>query len=166
VGLIIGLFFLVGGLGLRRMGDSGWPLGETEELLGSNPTGDVFAMIGTIWAGVGGLLLLLFVALLLASRRAGGSDGPTLAHHVGAAHRYGPSQPTVADGLTQLAALKDRGLLSEEEWATAKAMYLGKQSDHRASDVRLLEQLHDLYEAGGLSESEFNAKKWEILARS
>jgi hypothetical protein len=163
VGLVIGLFFLVGGLWLRSAGAGGWPLGEAEELIGEDPAGDVLGMIGTIWAGVGALLVLLFVVLAVSgpghARRQGRRAEPPPASSA-------PQAASVADGLTRLAALKEKGLLSDEEWAQAKALFLVKPSDHRQADAQVLEDLHDLYRAGGLSESEFNTKKWEILARS
>jgi hypothetical protein len=73
---------------------------------------------------------------------------------------------SVADDLTRLADLAQKGLLSPEEWERAKELYLGKPADRRGTDARLLDELHDLFREGALSESEFNAKKWEILARN
>jgi hypothetical protein len=72
----------------------------------------------------------------------------------------------VADELSKLAELSQKGLLSPDEWERAKDLYLGKPLDRRSADAHLLGQLHDLYRDGGLSESEFNTKKWEILSRT
>jgi hypothetical protein len=78
----------------------------------------------------------------------------------------GTNSVGVADELSRLGELAQRGLLSPTEWERAKELYLGKPTDRRDADTRLLVQLHDLYRDGGLSESEFNTKKWEILART
>ena len=110
---------------------------------------------------MGALLLVVFLVVSVAAR---GRRGTSQAFTVPTAPR-GTSEH-VADGLTRLAALKERGLLSDAEWAQAKALFLGKPADHRQADAQVLEDLHDLYRAGGLTESEFNTKKWEILSSS
>jgi hypothetical protein len=76
------------------------------------------------------------------------------------------SQPGVADELEKLARLRDEGVLTPEDWERAKSLFLGKPADRRQEAVVLLSQLHNLYRAGALSESEFNAKKWDVLSRS
>ncbi|HEY1117314.1 MAG TPA: SHOCT domain-containing protein, partial [Acidimicrobiales bacterium] len=113
----------------------------------------------------GALLLVLFAALLVFGGRSAAAPAPTVTYPT-VLHRPTAEAATMADGLTRLADLKDRGLLSDDEWQRAKALYLGKAPDHRAGDAQLLDDLYDLHLAGGLSESEFNAKKWEILERS
>ena len=78
----------------------------------------------------------------------------------------GGSTASMADELAKLSDLAAQGVLSHDDWERAKQLYLGKPPDRRAGDTQLLSQLHDLYRAGALSESEFNSKKWEILSRS
>ncbi len=72
---------------------------------------------------------------------------------------------SVASELERLAALKSSGALSEDDWARAKDLFLGKAPDAQERAVEHLRELHDLWRSGVLSESEFNAKKWEVLSR-
>ena len=74
--------------------------------------------------------------------------------------------PSVADELTKLAGLRDAGVLSSDDWEQAKTMYLGKPLSERDEAISQLRKLYDLHRAGVLSESEFNIKKWEILAKT
>lgn len=55
------------------------------------------------------------------------------------------SNADVADELSKLAELVERGLLSAEEWERAKQLYLGKPVDQREADTRLLRELNDLF---------------------
>jgi hypothetical protein len=71
----------------------------------------------------------------------------------------------VADELSKLAALRDGGLLSLSEWERATALHLGKPPTARDAAIAQLRSLHALYRDGVLSESEFNMKKWDVLAR-
>jgi hypothetical protein len=71
----------------------------------------------------------------------------------------------VADELAKLAALKDSGMLSEAEWDRATTLYLGKPLTAREEAISQLRSLHSLHVQGVLSESEFNSKKWDVLAR-
>lgn len=73
---------------------------------------------------------------------------------------------SVAEELAKLAALRDSGVLSGEDWERAKDLFLGKGPDQRRVAIEHLRQLHGLFKAGVLSESEFNSKKWDILAGS
>ncbi len=72
---------------------------------------------------------------------------------------------SVADELAKLQELRHEGVLSEDEWTRAKELYLGKPEDKRGRSVHALRALHELYQTGALSESEFNMKKWDILSR-
>lgn len=72
----------------------------------------------------------------------------------------------VADELAKLASLKESGMLSEEEWGRATSLYLGKASSAREEAIAQLRSLHSLHKQGVLSESEFNMKKWDVLARN
>ena len=97
---------------------------------------------------------------------------PLLAYHRDAAKKHfaagghtRPAEVNAGDGLTSLAALLQQGLLTDEEWDRAKALYLGKGPDARAQAVSMLGQMYSLYQQGALSESEYNMKKWEILSR-
>ncbi len=71
----------------------------------------------------------------------------------------------VADDLDRLAAFAQQGLLTSDEWTRAKEQFLGKPADGRSQALSHLGQVYSLYREGALSESEFNNKKWEILAR-
>jgi hypothetical protein len=71
-----------------------------------------------------------------------------------------------ADELSKLAELAQRELRSNEEWVRAKELYLGQSPDRKEATIRHLGQIFALYREGALSESEFNLKKWDILARS
>ena len=63
------------------------------------------------------------------------------------------------DELTQVGALN----LDEHKAAMLK---IGQRPLSEGDElIRLLKGLHDLYKAGALTESEFNAKKWAILSK-
>ena len=76
---------------------------------------------------------------------------------------HGPS--STADELEKLAALRNSGVLSSEEWDRAKDLYLGKPPDARAAALEHLRGLFQLHRDGVLSLSEFNTKKWEVLSK-
>jgi len=78
----------------------------------------------------------------------------------------GHASPSVAEELSKLAALRDEGAITSDDWERAKDLYLGKPPSERDESVRQLRKLHDLRRDGVLSESEFNSKKWDILART
>jgi hypothetical protein len=67
--------------------------------------------------------------------------------------------------LADLAELRSQGLLTATDWRRAKDFFLGKAPDRREECIQNLRQLHGLYSAGVLSESEFNQKKWDVLSR-
>ena len=48
--------------------------------------------------------------------------------------------------------------------STERELFLGRAPEEAADKIGLLRELHSLHERGVLSESEFNMKKWEILA--
>jgi|GEM_PF-3756177 len=73
---------------------------------------------------------------------------------------------SVADELEKLSALRRQGAISESDWARAKDLFLGKQPDAQEQAVKQLRQLFELRKNGVLSESEYNMKKWDVLARS
>jgi hypothetical protein len=73
--------------------------------------------------------------------------------------------PLLADELKKLSDLKSLNVLTEEEFQRAKDLFLGKPPDKREEALTILKNLHSLYKAGVLSESEFNMKKWDILSR-
>lgn len=72
----------------------------------------------------------------------------------------------VADELSRLAALRDSGVITLQDWEQAKALFLGKPASRRDEAIALLQRLHELRRAGVLSESEYNMKKWDVLASS
>ena len=64
-----------------------------------------------------------------------------------------------------LELLVRRGALSENERLDARAALEGSPPEEFRTMTGMLTELHHLYEQGILSESEFNAKKWEVLSR-
>lgn len=76
-------------------------------------------------------------------------------------------QPTVSfsDELVKLYELKELGVLSEEDLAKVKDDYLQITDRERERTIKALKSLFELCQAGVLSQSEFNMKKWEILSR-
>jgi hypothetical protein len=72
----------------------------------------------------------------------------------------------VAEEIERLSALASDGVITPEEFERGKQLFLGSPPDKAQETIRLLQQLHDLHRSGVLSESEFNLKKWDLLARS
>jgi len=72
---------------------------------------------------------------------------------------------SVADELGKLAELRSRGVIDDVDWERAKDLFMGKLPSAQEQTVRQLRQLHDLHTSGVLSESEFNMKKWDVLAQ-
>jgi Bacterial PH domain/Short C-terminal domain len=71
----------------------------------------------------------------------------------------------VADELRKLSELTQEGILTHQDFQKAKELYLGKSPSKQDEAAKLLRNLYELFRAGALSESEFNMKKWDILAR-
>jgi hypothetical protein len=71
---------------------------------------------------------------------------------------------SVAEAIERLAALKNEGVLTDEEFDRAKAGFVGSSVEQVESSASLLRQLHALRQGGVLTESEFNVKKWDILS--
>ncbi len=128
------------------------------EIRAGGEAASTLRLMGLIWAGVG--LLNLIIHPIAKRVTVGGHftavDPATVLPD--------PPPAGVAHSLATLAELAQRGLLDAQEWERAKDLLLGKPEDRQAADARQLGLLHDLYRRGGLSESEFNAKKWEILS--
>jgi hypothetical protein len=76
-----------------------------------------------------------------------------------------PLTTNVADELARLSQLMKDGVISSDEWDRAKTLYLGQPRNKRDESVRILRELASLRQSGVLSESEFNSKKWDVLAR-
>lgn len=83
------------------------------------------------------------------------------------ANRRAERVPTerLAEELAELQELVKRGVLTAEDWETAKRNLLGAPRDRVAECAASLEQLHALMKRGVLSEAEFNMKKWDLLSR-
>lgn len=71
----------------------------------------------------------------------------------------------VADQLSKLAVLREKGALNESDWDLAKTMFLGKGTSEKEEAIDILGKLFHLHKSGVLSEGEFNMKKWDILSR-
>ena len=78
-----------------------------------------------------------------------------------------PEIPSVADEIEKLDRLFRDGILTKEELEHAKARYIGKpKAKNRAEEaIKIMRNLHSLHESGVLSDSEFKAKKWDILSK-
>jgi hypothetical protein len=74
-----------------------------------------------------------------------------------------PASP--AAEIRKLTGLLDEGILTPEEWQSAKAQLVGLKQNQVDEAVKLLRALHELEKAGGLSEAEYNMKKWDILSQ-
>jgi hypothetical protein len=72
---------------------------------------------------------------------------------------------SVAAEIEKLSKLAGEGILTQEELTRAKEMFIGKPASEIDESVRLLRNLKDLHKQGVLSESEFNMKKWDVLAK-
>lgn len=70
----------------------------------------------------------------------------------------------IAQEIGKLGQLFLQGVLTAEEFERAKSLFLGAPPDKAAAAVDLLRNLNALKQQGVLSESEFNAKKWEVLS--
>lgn len=120
---------------------------------------------------VAALFPTLIAGWLIGKARIGAferSSGASLIASLDANATAAPPKVTVAnqaDELTKLSAMAKDGLLTADEWTRAKELYLGKPADAQALALAHLQQIHRLYKEGVLSESEFNSKKWEILAQ-
>ncbi|MDR3460104.1 MAG: hypothetical protein P4N60_21975 [Verrucomicrobiae bacterium] len=77
-----------------------------------------------------------------------------------------PASGSIANELEKLAALVKIGALTTDDWQRAKNLYLGQpEGKNRQHALARIRELHDLQQSGAVSESEFNAVKWDILSR-
>ena len=72
---------------------------------------------------------------------------------------------STADAVSRLATLHNEGVLTDDEFARAKQGFMGASVEVGESATSTIRQLHSLFKAGVLSESEFNMKKWDVLSR-
>lgn len=83
---------------------------------------------------------------------------------------YGINQSSytrsVADELEKLSDLRSRGAITSDDWERSKNLFLGKPAGAQELAIVQLRQLFELHTSGVLSESEFNMKKWDILAKT
>jgi protein-S-isoprenylcysteine O-methyltransferase Ste14 len=70
----------------------------------------------------------------------------------------------VAKQLAELGELRNKGVITQEEFDRGKALFLGNPPDIAAKTLDVLDGLYKLKMNGALSESEYNIKKWELLA--
>ena len=85
------------------------------------------------------------------------------AAEVAAARAGGPA--SAAAEIRKLTELLEEGILTPEEWQSAKRQIVGLRQDQVDETVKLLRALHQLVSTGGLTESEYNLKKWDILSQ-
>ena len=71
----------------------------------------------------------------------------------------------VEDALTRLAALVADGVITSEEFETAKSGFIGRTEVTQESAISAIRQLASLHSAGVLTDAEFKAKKFELLAK-
>ena len=76
-----------------------------------------------------------------------------------------PVSGGIAAELEKLAGLVRTGAITHEEWVRAKNLYLGQPQNKREHALSRIQELFNLQQNGALSESEFNATKWDILSR-
>jgi len=77
-----------------------------------------------------------------------------------------PVSGSIAIELEKLAALVRTGAITTDEWQRAKNLYLGQpEGKKRENALARIRELFDLQQSGAVSESEFNAVKWDILSR-
>jgi hypothetical protein len=91
------------------------------------------------------------------------NDAPCAWARAGTANTDIPSD--AAAEIEKLTELMREGILTPEEWQSAKAKIVGLKQDHVDEAVRLLRALHELMTLGGLTESEYNMKKWDVLSQ-
>lgn len=71
---------------------------------------------------------------------------------------------TTEASLTRLKSLLDENIISTEEFEKAKSGLVGKAADLTESVASTLRQLNSLFLSGVLTEAEFRAKKFDVLA--
>lgn len=71
----------------------------------------------------------------------------------------------IANELEKLAELVHHGALTQDEWQRAKASILGQPKNKQDDAIERVGKLYLAYKSGALSQSEFNATKWDILSR-
>ena len=57
-----------------------------------------------------------------------------------------------------------KGVITAEEFERGKALFLGSPPDIARKTMETLDDLYRLQQKGALSESEYNIKKWDLLA--
>lgn len=85
------------------------------------------------------------------------------ANEFAAVHAGKPA--SAAAEIRELTGLLDEGILTPEEWQSAKAQLVGLKQNQVDEAVKLLRALHELVHMGGLTEAEYNMKKWDILSQ-
>lgn len=73
---------------------------------------------------------------------------------------------SVEESISRLKALLDEGVLTGEEFDRAKNALIGKAADVPESAATSLRQLNNLFLSGVLTEAEYRAKKFDVLAQS
>jgi hypothetical protein len=72
---------------------------------------------------------------------------------------------SAAAEIRKLTELLEESILTPEEWQSAKAQLVGLKQNQVDEAVKLLRALHQLVSLGGLTEAEYNMKKWDILSQ-
>lgn len=73
---------------------------------------------------------------------------------------------SVEGSLSRLKELLEDGVLTVEEFDRGKSALVGKAADVPESAATSLRQLNNLFLTGVLTESEYKAKKFDVLAQS
>jgi len=73
---------------------------------------------------------------------------------------------TVEASLSRLKSLFDEGVITGEEFDKAKSAFVGKAADVPESAASSLRALNGLFLSGVLTEAEYKAKKFDVLAKS
>lgn len=85
--------------------------------------------------------------------------------HLVATKETSQETTSMADEIAKLSHLADEGILSQDELARAKELFLGQPQSKIDQSMQLLRNLKELNKQGILSESEFNMKKWDVLSK-
>ena len=93
-------------------------------------------------------------------------DETALMNDIGAACARASGQSvSLAEEIQKFVQLYKDGILTKEEFDSAKNRLTGVSASHIEDVVQLLRGLHQLKEQDVLSRSEFNMKKWDVLSR-
>jgi len=133
----VAVFFFLSGLGLVVVSqlDSVTGVLDANSTPDSDPAGGVLLMIGAIWAAVGAVLLAGFTLVGRSSSRGtiarqdeldAAREAQAVAAHAAPATKPGGPAADTLDRLEKLQGLREKGVLTEAEFAVQKAKILSR----------------------------------------